>query len=296
MILPADLVDLHTHSTASDGAETPEVLVRSAAEDGIRAMALTDHDCVDGLESFLLACHNNNVTGIPGVEVSVKFMDFRMHILGLGIRRGPGWDHLQDLLAQARIWRDERNVQIVQRFCTLGFPMTIEEVIAEAGGKVIARPHFARVLIRKRAVHSIPEAFERFLRKGGTAYVPKKKLEAVEVIKALRETGALVSLAHPVSMLDGTSVSLEEALLIAKELGMHAFEAFHPDVAQSTRRRIIRFAQQYDMLISGGSDYHGGNKPLSFLGRASGNRPIWARDVWPALQFLSERGWLQLES
>lgn len=296
MILPADLVDLHTHSTASDGADSPDVLVRSAAEDGIRALALTDHDCVDGIESFLLACHNYNVRGIPGVEVSVKFMDFRMHVVGLGLRRGPGWHRLQELLTQARIWRDERNQQIVDRFCALGYSMTLDEVVAEAGGKVIARPHFARVLIRKKVVLSIPEAFERFLRKGGKAYVAKRKLDAAEIVQALKEAGCVVILAHPTSVLEGSSVSLEEALHLAKEMGMDGFEAFHPDVAQSTRRRIIRFAQQYDMLISGGSDYHGGNKPLSFLGRASGNRPIWARDLWSTLQVLRDRNWLKLES
>jgi len=86
MLSPADLVDLHTHSQASDGADTPETLVRSAAEDGIRALALTDHDCIDGLEQFLMACHKYAVAGIPGVEVSVKFMEFRMHIVGLGLR------------------------------------------------------------------------------------------------------------------------------------------------------------------------------------------------------------------
>ncbi len=296
MLSPADLVDLHTHSQASDGADTPETLVRSAAEDGIRALALTDHDCIDGLEQFLMACHKYAVAGIPGVEVSVKFMEFRMHIVGLGLRRTSGYDHLMELLEQARIWRDERNQAIVDRFCSLKVPMTIDEVNAEAGGEVIARPHFARVLMKKGIVRSIPEAFERFLRKGGTAYVPKRKLDAKMVVDALRSAQCIVILAHPVSMLEGTSVSLEEALQLSKELGVDGFEAFHPDVQQGTRRRIIRYAQTNSMLVSGGSDYHGGNKPLSFLGRASGNRPIWARDVWPLLQKLSDSGWLSLES
>jgi len=201
-----------------------------------------------------------------------------------------------ELLEQARIWRDERNQAIVDRFCSLKVPMTIDEVNAEAGGEVIARPHFARVLMKKGIVRSIPEAFERFLRKGGTAYVPKRKLDAKMVVDALRSAQCIVILAHPVSMLEGTSVSLEEALQLSKELGVDGFEAFHPDVQQGTRRRIIRYAQTNSMLVSGGSDYHGGNKPLSFLGRASGNRPIWARDVWPLLQKLSDSGWLSLES
>ena len=266
------MIDLHTHSTASDGTYSPAELVRLARETGLFALALTDHDTVEGLPQALAAAEEHGIRFVPGVEISVRFEGpGHCHILGYFV--DPHSSSLRETLGLLQKARRERNRLMVERLQALGVDLTLEEVAARAGGGEIGRPHFAALLVEKGVVRSVEEAFERYLRKGAPAYVPKARLAPEEAFSAIRTAGGLPVLAHPVHL----KLSAEELTRYVaglKEMGLEGLEAYYTDHSREFTTLCLELARRYDLVPTGGSDFHGHNKPDIKLGRGFGNLSV----------------------
>lgn len=266
------MIDLHTHSTASDGTDSPRELVRKAAEKGIEALALTDHDTVQGLPEALEAGKEFGVEVIPGCELSVEAPDGAgwVHIVGLWIPENP------EPLLKAFEWVQEgrlmRNHEIVAKLRKLGVNITYEGVAARAGGTV-GRPHIAQEMVSLGVVDSMQEAFGRYLGDNGRAYVPKRKLNREQAIGVLAEIGATSVLAHPYII--GPSFPLVESVVGGlHDLGLEGMEVYYSEHDEVATRRFGELADRLGLLKSGGSDYHGSVKPHIELGVGKGNLNI----------------------
>lgn len=284
MIKGTDIVDLHAHSTCSDGTDLPVELVAAAQRKGLGLLALTDHDTLDGLEPFLGCTEKEGLNGIGGVEVSSTHDGCRLHVVGLGLTPARALS-VENLLQQMRDWRAERNLKMVDRLVDLGFPLAYDDVKAEAAGAVVGRPHFGRALVKKGYVKNLREAFDRLLADFAPAYVAKRKAQPREVTSALHEADALAIVAHP-HTLDGDG-AMERRLEELRQLGADGVEAYHPDLTPGQTERVLAFAAETGMLVSGGSDYHGKNKANVQLGRGARRRKILAEGVWPLVERLT---------
>jgi len=283
-----DLVDFHTHSSASDGTLTPAELAEEAARRGVKMIALSDHDTLDGVKEFCAACDRLGVSGIAGVEVSCEFQGTRLHLVGLGMSTDR-CQALAGLLETARRWRDERNREMIVRLNRAGIAITMDEVEQEAGGEVIARPHFARVLQRRGMVPEMPEAFVRYLVPGTPGYVAKKKPSLSDAVGAIHASGGLAIVAHPTSLLDSNGgKSVLPVLRVLGKSGVDGYEAWNPEVPLATAHKIVRLARTQGLLVSGGSDFHGDNRYGRSLARGAENCRIEAGDVAELVEKLAE--------
>ncbi|HFC97174.1 MAG TPA: PHP domain-containing protein [Thermosulfurimonas dismutans] len=263
------MVDLHTHSTASDGTYRPAELVRLAQGEGLYALALTDHDTVEGLSEALSAAKEAGLRFVPGVEISVRFEGSgHCHILGYFV--DPENEVLRRTLSLLQRAREERNAKMVEKLQALGVEITLEEVAARAGGGEIGRPHFAALLVEKGVVRSPEEAFEKYLRKGAPAYVPKARLSPEEAFSAIRAGGGIAVLAHPVH-LRLSPEELTRYVARLKELGLSGIEAYYTDHSPEFTALCLELARRFELVPTGGSDFHGRNKPDIKLGRGLGN-------------------------
>ncbi|WP_222705785.1 PHP domain-containing protein [Salidesulfovibrio onnuriiensis] len=266
------MIDLHTHSTASDGTDSPRELVRKAAEIGLEALALTDHDTLQGLPEALEAGREFGVEVVPGCELSVESPE------------GVGWIHIVGLwipeeaepLQRAFDWviegRETRNHEIIARLRKLGINITYDNVVARAGGTV-GRPHIAQELLSLGVVESVQHAFGQYLGDNGRAYVPKRKLSREQAIGVLREVGATSILAHPFML--GPSPALVESIVGGlKDMGLDGMEVFYTEHDESATKLFGRLADKFGLLKSGGSDYHGHVKPGTKLGVGKDNLDI----------------------
>ncbi len=266
------LVDLHTHSTASDGTFSPEDLIRLAYKKGLKALALTDHDTISGLEMAEKEAQKLGLDFVPGVEISIKFEGpGHCHLLGYFIDyRHQG---LLKTLARLHEAREKRNIQMVAKLKALGISISWEELEKIAGGGEIGRPHMAKLLVQKGVVKDFDEAFEKFLGKGKPAYVPKARLTAEEAIRIIGEAGGITSLAHPYYL--GLSREETRAYVTSlKEKGLAALEAYYTDHDEEYTTFCLQMAKDLDLLVSGGSDFHGANKPEIELGRGKGQLAV----------------------
>jgi predicted metal-dependent phosphoesterase TrpH len=266
-----DRIDLHTHSTVSDGTYTPAELVRHAKEKGLRAISLTDHDTIDGIEEAEAVGREVGVEVIPGVELSADFSEGAMHLLGLFIdRTAPSF--LQRL-AVFQAARRERNPKIIKKLQEMGFKITEEEVTAAARGGQAGRPHFARVLMEKGYVHSITEAFEKYIGDGGPAYVKKYQPSPEECIALIHEANGVAVLAHPntLRLPDDKLNGLFERLV---KTGLDGIEVYYSTHTPEETARYERLADTWNLAKSGGSDFHGNHKPQIDLGVGKGTLRI----------------------
>jgi len=252
--------DLHIHSTASDGTLTPGEVVARAAALGLPAISLTDHDSVDGVGEALEAGTRLGIRIIPAVELSAGADVRSMHVLGYFI------DHkdpvLGERLERLRAVRLERARRMVEALAHAGYGIAIADVLLEADGGAIGRAHVARTLVARGYVGSLPEAFDRFLSRGRPFYVPKPVAEPHDVISWIREAGGIAVLAHPgVSEVD----DLIEGLVAR---GLAGIEAYHRDHDDAERTRYLALATRLDLLVTGGSDFHGEERPNGGLGSA----------------------------
>lgn len=262
-----EFVDLHTHSLCSDGTDAPAQLVSKAAEAGLVALALTDHDTVAGLDEAQAQGRDVGVEVIRGCEVSAGSPHGEVHILGLWLPEdvGPLRQVLEDLRAQ----REKRNLIIVEKLTAQGLAVDYDEVLAVAGGETVGRPHIGAVMVRKGYVASMREVFDVWLGSKGKAFVPRKTLDLRECVSLLSRLGATVCMAHPRlihcpdSWLDGVVEEL-------KPLGLSALEAYHSDHSPADERFCVGLARKYQLELSGGSDYHGQAKPGIRLGVGRG--------------------------
>lgn len=261
-------IDLHTHSTVSDGTYTPAELVRYAKDKGLRAIALTDHDNIDGIEEAQRVGGEIGVEVIPGVELSADFTEGAMHLLGLFIDRTP--PSFLRRLAVFQAARRERNPKIVKKLQEMGFKITEEEVTAAARGGQAGRPHFARVLMEKGYVHSITEAFEKYIGDRGPAYVKKPQPSPEECIALIHEANGVAVLAHPntIHLPDQRLSALFDRLLKA---GLDGVEVYYSTHTPEETARYERLADEWSLAKTGGSDFHGKHKPQINLGVGRGN-------------------------
>lgn len=247
------LVDLHTHSNASDGQYPPAALVRKAAQAGIELLALTDHDTLDGLAEAETAAAGQGITVLRGVELGAK-EDRHMHILGLGL--GADSVVLDDLCQKLKAGRDERKYRIVDFLAEKGIHIDLAEVAAQAGSDLIARPHFAQVMLRHGYVSSIREAFERYLDTDEYQKIERFKADAPTCIDAVHRSGGRAVLAHPYQ-LGFSEEKLEETVRWLKDCGLDGLECYYPRHTPEMVRAYLALAGRYGLHVSAGSDFHG---------------------------------------
>lgn len=264
-------LDLHLHTTHSDGSCTPTEVVNMAHQAGVTALAITDHDIMTGVVEAMEAGQQCGIEIIPGVEISSLSGNSELHILGYFLdRQDP------DLLARLKTLRDGRhlrNPQIIERLQTLGIAITYDEVRALAGSDSVGRPHIARALMDKRVVASAKEAFDRFLAEGKPAYVPRELPSPAEAIHWIKAARGLAVLAHPtwVKVAEQPLVDLVRQL---KADGLDGVEVYYSTHAARQTREYLSLAQQLGLLVTGGSDFHGITKPDIEVGIGKGTLHI----------------------
>ena len=255
-------LDLHIHSTYSDGTMTPGGLVALAKKKGLRAISITDHDTVDGVTEAISSCRGNGLEVISGIEIGAKFSDMTIHILGYLF--DPDNQALRTSLKKVQDARDERNGHILQRLKRLGIDISEEELRNVSGTGQTGRPHIARLLSKRGVVKTIDEAFTRFLRKGAKAYVPRFLYTAEEVFTLLRQAGGIGVLAHPLQIYH-SDINLDVAIEQLAVLGMDGIETYYPTHTKKTRKTLIKSATACNLVLTGGSDYHGEVRPGTTL-------------------------------
>jgi predicted metal-dependent phosphoesterase TrpH len=261
-------VDLHTHSTASDGSDEPAALVEKARTMGLSAIALTDHDTLEGIEAARTAAGRTGIELIPGTELSLEFMG-GMHLIVLWLEPGPG--PLQDRLAALQRGRTGRNEAILSLLTHHGMPLTMEEVLEQAGGGSVGRPHIAAVMMRRGYVTSIPEAFELWLAAGKPAYASRARLMPEEAIPLAVQSGGLPVLAHPHTLNINRAQEMADLLDRLRSAGLVGMEAICAGYHRHEREGYTDLARRFGLAVSGGSDYHGTYKEGLELGRGYGD-------------------------
>ena len=265
-------VDLHTHSTASDGSVDPEDLVSLAVRKGLKALALTDHDSQKGLPAAAKAASRQGLELIPGTELSLEYDKGGMHLVVLWL--DPGNGPLQDRLSGLRKGRNERNLTIVERLSDLRMAMTIEDVHEEAGEGSVGRPHIAAVMVAKGYVPDIKTAFDEWLANDKPAYVGRPRLDPEQAIGLARESGAVPILAHPHTLGINRAAEMAELLDRLVGYGLVGLEAIYPSYYRHEREGYSDLARRFGLLPSGGSDYHGTYKPGLDLGTGYGDLSV----------------------
>lgn len=260
-------IDLHTHSTASDGTFSPWELVREAKRKDLEAIAVTDHDTTTGLKEAVQAGHELGIEVIPGCELSLDYSPGYMHLIGLWLPQHP--IKLNATLQDLRAKRHTRNKQIIAKLQNLGIDISYEQVKALAGQASVGRPHIARILVQKGVVSSLNSAFADYLGKSAKAYAPKEKLTPAEAIQVLKQEQATIILAHPYS-LALNSFDLQKEIKKLKKLGLNGIEVYYPGHTPEQKRIFLQLSSKMDLLPSGGSDFHGSVKPGIALGRGTG--------------------------
>jgi predicted metal-dependent phosphoesterase TrpH len=256
-------IDLHIHSTYSDGTLSPAAIVDLAKKTGVLAIALTDHDTMAGVAEALARGSEVGVEVIAGIEISAWHEDMPLHILGYGLHVDePNLKHRLLRLQQGRL---SRNTRIVANLNRLGINLTMAELEACSEHGQAGRPHLASLLVKKKVVSSEDEAFSRYLRRGGAAYAERFKYYAAEAIAMIREAGGVAVLAHP-GMLDFNLVSISGLLGELQRIGLRGVEVYYPTHSASTIQKLKRLADQLGLLITGGSDFHGNNRSKAPLG------------------------------
>ena len=263
------IVDLHTHSTASDGSDSPDRLVELAVETGLGCLALTDHDTQDGIEAARSAAAVADLELIPGLELSLDYDRGGMHLLVLWLEPGAG--PLQDRLAALRAGRDTRNLQIAGVLTGIGMPVTIEEIEAEAGGGSVGRPHIAAVMVARGYVPDIRTAFDLWLGNGKPAYVGRERLDPVEAIVLARQSGGVPVLSHPHTLGITTYPDMADLLTELRGAGLVGLEAIYSAYRRHERDGYSDLARRFGLVASGGSDYHGTYKEGLMLGSGYGD-------------------------
>lgn len=273
----AGCVDLHLHSRLSDGACEPEYLVEWAAALGLKAISLTDHDTTRGIQRAVRRGTELGVEVIPGVEISVKLSHGTFHLLAYYYDpHDAGFEAtLRDIAGK----REARNRRIVQALTSYGMPISYEEVLEEAGEAVVGRPHIAAVLERKGYVSSRQQAFDDWIADDAPCYFEKDTFGPEQALRFVREHKAVPVIAHPIWLNRGGLDKTEEYLKQLKTWGLLGLEAIYPDHDEVWTRGLIEIAQRLGLIVTGGSDYHGGRtKPHITLGHGEGGGfkvPAW---------------------
>jgi 3',5'-nucleoside bisphosphate phosphatase len=262
------MIDLHMHSRESDGSIMPRALAEACAKAGLTAAALTDHDTLGGCRTFLAGCAEAGLKGLAAVELSAAYNPGTMHILGYIPEQSI--EALQLELARIQGSRDQRNQLIIESLGVLGYPVTHEEIAAQAGSGMTGRPHIAAVMLARGYVKSPQEAFTRFLGKGCPAYRERYRLSPSACIATIQRYGGVAVLAHPFTL--GVSVDrLAKVLDTLVADGLGGIEVHYPEHNDDRMRLYRRLANERSLIQTGGSDFHGELNPSIQLGRGFGN-------------------------
>lgn len=250
------MIDLHTHTTASDGQYTPEELVYKAAEKNISVLAITDHDTISGLEEGAEACRKTGIIFVPGIEINIQRPNCEFHLLGLGLNLNGISESLNKLLKGLIESRHERNEFIVSKMRSSGIKTTVEEIQAEFPDQVLGRPHFASWLTNHNYVKNRQAAFDKFLARDRPWYVERAGADLDEAVKAIYESGGVPVIAHPLSLYLSWS-KIEPVLADFFERGVKGMECFHPGARVTECLRLQEIARKLGFFVTAGSDFHG---------------------------------------
>lgn len=265
------ICDLHVHSTFSDGTLTPAELVYLAEKQNISAVALCDHNTVDGLSAFINAGKNSDVITIAGIEISTEFNNKERHILGLFLPEEK-YDEISHMMGKIKVFKEESNEILVRNLRNGGYMIDYDEIKSKNAGAYINRAHIAKALVEKGYFESINEAFAKVLSPDGQFYTPSKRFKALEIIQYLSSIGAVPVCAHPFLGMDTDEV--DKFLESAKQNGLVGMETIYSEYDQETQKTAQMLAEKHGLLQSGGSDFHGDNKPDISMGTGKGNLVI----------------------
>ncbi len=261
-------IDLHAHTHYSDGALSPFKLVKSASMIGLCALAITDHDTTAGVKEACAAGRRYGVEIIPGVEISAAYDKGALHILGYLLDYQD--ENFQQKLGIYIESRNRRNPKILTRLKHFGYSLEMEEVLRQAEGRVIQRPHIALAMVKRGYVQSVQEAFDRFLAQDAPAYVPKEVFSPEECIQIVHDAGGLAVLAHPGQLETGSLEATRREIRRFHTLGIDGIEAYHGSCPTDHSQAYVDLAQELGLIVTGGSDYHDDRKYNITLGKVRG--------------------------
>lgn len=275
------MIDLHVHTTASDGQYTPSQIIEFAHNKNIGVIAITDHDTVAGIEEGKKAAKKLGVTFVPGTELNISFPTGEFHLLGLGFKQiSPSLTTLLETLVKNR---ELRNVQIIEKMREGGVDITLEEMQTDFPNTVLGRPHFAAELVKKKVVKTRQQAFDRYLAKGRPWYVQRVGSNLDEAIVAIKESGGVPVIAHPMSLYLSWG-KLPDALQDFYERGVMGLEAFHPGARVTECLRLEELGRKIGYFITAGSDFHGEKiRADRKLGHTCGGKKI-DDEVWEKIK------------
>ena len=269
------IVDLHVHSTESDGTLTPSEIVFAAKEAGLSAFALTDHDTVSGIAKAAPIAAKYQIELIPGIELStqyevptVKSQSKEVHVVGLYI--DPANPKLLAKTKEFRDCRDSRNKKMIKALQKEGFDITMEALVAENPDSVITRANIARYLYQHGALHSVQEAFDKYIGDGCKCYIGRFKVTPMEAVELIHAAGGIAILAHPL-LYHMSAITLQRLIDDLKAVGLDGIEAIYSTYTTGEEQLVKKLAAKNSLLISGGSDFHGANKPAIHLGTGKGH-------------------------
>ena len=263
-------IDLHCHSTASDGSLPPVEVVRLAKESGVSAMSLTDHDTVAGIPAAAEEARRLGIDFVSGIEISCEYrMPGTMHLLGYGV--DPQSAVLAGLSRELLEARNERNPRVIKRLGELGIHVTMQEWEDQASGEVIGRPHLAAILVRKNFVSSTKLAFDKYLGQGAPAFVDKERIAPRRAVELISASGGLTVLAHPYQLRCSNDAEAEMAIKNLADMGLAGLEVMHSDHDVKLVEKYSRLADRLGLIKTGGSDFHGAAKKTVSFG--------WSHDM-----------------
>jgi 3',5'-nucleoside bisphosphate phosphatase len=277
------MIDLHAHTTCSDGSMTPTQLVELAARLGLSAVAITDHDSVEGLAEGAEAGRRCGIEVVPGVEIPLEYETFTLDMLGYFLCGLPS-DEFRERLVRLRKGRDERNAEILARLRDLGMDLDPAELAEIAGGEAVGRPHIGELMRRRGYVNTITEAFDNYLRRGKPAYVDRRRLSLREALRLIASSGGVASIAHP-GLIRTDHGGMDRLLRESVRDGLVGLECYYPKHDDRAVYHFLELADEFRLVPTGGSDFHGDIKPDIRLGK------VWRGQAVPdeALERLKAR-------
>lgn len=266
-----DKIDLHVHTTASDGTMSPKEVVSLATMLGLKAIALTDHDTMAGLQEAGEAAELMGISVVPGIEISSEYQGKEVHVLGYFL--DPEAQKLKDYIQWVGQSRKTRNEKILEKLQKKGYDITLEQLEEKFPGATLGRPHIAQRLVELGAVSSVKEAFRRYLDTGRSCYVPRQYIPFADGVKLIRDCGGVAVLAHPLQYGYGKA-ELEALVKTAVEAKVTGMEILYTGYTQGDIQKLYDLAEKYTLLPTGGSDFHGDNKPGVQLGSGDGKLAV----------------------
>ena len=279
------MIDLHTHSTASDGIHSPADLIRHAASKGISVMALTDHDTTAGLLEAQEEAQKQGILFVPGIEITINWPTGEFHLLGLGLKRTS--PKLQEIISSLKDERRNRNLKMAEKLRENGVLIDYAELEEKFGTENIGRPHFAQLMVEKGYVKQRQTAFDKYFASGRPCYINRTGADLDFAVEAIKESGGVPIQAHPLSMYISWG-KMEDTMAGIHEKGVMGLEAWHSGVRISEAERLEKLARQFGMIVTGGSDFHGekvrADRHIGYTaGKTKVQDRLWDEELKPLL-------------